>query len=57
VKAIKFRYRGLYRECERFFRSEWFRCLTTIKGEYLIEKLREKAKMEIKEEMENLKKS
>ncbi len=28
-------------EIERFFRSEWFSCLTEISGEYLIRRLRE----------------
>lgn len=27
-------------ECERFFRSEWFRVLTNINGEYLITRIR-----------------
>lgn len=27
-------------ECERFFRSEWFRELTDIDGEYLITRIR-----------------
>ena len=31
------------RECERFFRSEWFRTLTEIDGEALIRKLRREA--------------
>lgn len=26
-------------DCLRFFRSEWFRCLTKVNGEYLIEQL------------------
>ena len=29
------------RECERFFRSGWYQVLTSVDGEYLIEKLRE----------------
>lgn len=28
------------REIERFFRSKWFTCLTDVKGEYLIERLK-----------------
>lgn len=32
------------KECERFFRSKWYRELTNVDGEYLIERLREKAK-------------
>ncbi len=28
-------------ECEKFFRSQWFRVLTAIDGEMLIRKLRE----------------
>lgn len=27
-------------ECERFFRSEWFRVLTNVNGEYLITRIR-----------------
>lgn len=32
------------KECERFFRSEYFSLLTKISGEYLIEKLRQEVK-------------
>lgn len=28
-------------ECERFFRSRWYSTLTTVDGEYLINRLRE----------------
>lgn len=31
-------------ECERFFRSSWYKTLTSVDGEYLITKLREEAK-------------
>lgn len=31
-------------DCERFFRSPWFRCLTEIDGEFLIRKLMEEVK-------------
>ena len=31
-------------ECERFFRSGWYKTLTSVDGEYLINKLREEAK-------------
>lgn len=31
-------------ECERFFRSEWYKSLTGVDGEFLINKLREEAK-------------
>ena len=31
-------------ECERFFRSGWYKALTSVDGEYLIQKLREEAK-------------
>jgi len=31
-------------ECERFFRSGWYKTLTSVDGEYLITKLREEAK-------------
>lgn len=33
-------YMAVIYECENFFRSEWFRELTTLDGEMLIEKLR-----------------
>ena len=32
--------RRVISEVERFFRSEWFNCLTDVKGEYLIERIR-----------------
>ncbi len=28
------------RDCERFFRSQWFNALTTLDGEWLMDKLR-----------------
>ncbi len=28
-------------ECERFFRSDWYKALTTVDGEWLINKLRQ----------------
>ena len=28
------------RECERFFRSDWYQVLTSVDGEYLMAKLR-----------------
>lgn len=31
-------------ECERFFRSSWYKTLMSVDGEYLIQKLREEAK-------------
>ena len=31
-------------ECERFFHSGWYKTLTSVDGEYLIQKLREEAK-------------
>ena len=31
-------------EIERFFRSGWYKALTSVDGEYLIQKLREEAK-------------
>lgn len=31
-------------EIERFFRSDWYSCLTDVDGELLIRKLREEAK-------------
>jgi hypothetical protein len=33
--------KGKVKEDERFFRSSWFKSLTKVDGEYLIEKLRE----------------
>ena len=32
--------REVIRECEKFFRSEWFKDLTKVSGEYLISRLR-----------------
>ena len=43
-KALKCDARGVKRECERFFRSEWFKILTTLDGESLIQKLRAEVK-------------
>ena len=34
---------SMIRECERFFRSRWYRMLTTVDGEYLISELQKKA--------------
>lgn len=31
-------------ECERFFRSDWYCALTSVDGEYLINRLREEVK-------------
>lgn len=31
------------RECERFFRSGWYQVLTSVDGEYLMERLRKEA--------------
>jgi len=31
-------------ECERFFHSDWYKALTSVDGEHLINKLREEAK-------------
>lgn len=31
-------------ECERFFRSGWYKALTSVDGAYIINKLREEAK-------------
>lgn len=31
-------------ECERFFRSQWYSALTSVDGEYLINRLREEVK-------------
>lgn len=30
-------------ECERFFRSSWYAALTSVDGEFLIQRLREEA--------------
>lgn len=43
-KALRDDARGMCREIERFFRSEWFRLLTVINPEMLIRKLREEVK-------------
>lgn len=32
-------------ECERFFRSGWFQTLTSVDGEFLIQKLRKEMKL------------
>lgn len=32
-------------ECERFFRSDWFQTLTSVDGEFLIQKLRKEMKL------------
>ena len=34
------------KECEKFFRSEWYRILTKVDGEMLIRKLQEECKYE-----------
>ena len=39
-KALKKKERGQKRECERFFRSQWFVILSDVDGESLIELLR-----------------
>lgn len=39
-KALKYDERGRKREIEKFFRSEYFRILTDVDGEMLIQKLR-----------------
>ena len=39
-KALKYDYRGIKRECCRFFRSDWFKTLTAIDGEMLISRLK-----------------
>lgn len=31
------------RECERFFRSDWYQVLTSVDGEYLMNRLRKEA--------------
>lgn len=33
--------KSVIKECERFFRSEWFRILTKVDGEMIMNKLRE----------------
>lgn len=33
-------------ECEDFFRSKWYTCLTNVEGEYMIERLRQEVKNE-----------
>lgn len=44
--ALKWDDRATIREIERFFRSEWYKMLTTIDGEFLIDKLRKEYKNE-----------
>lgn len=39
-KALKQDDKATIREIESFFRSEWYRMLTKINGEYLIDRLR-----------------
>ena len=39
-KALKYDHRGIKRNCEKFFRSEWFSILTNLDGETLIKRLR-----------------
>ncbi len=31
------------KECERFFRSDWYQVLTSVDGEYLMDRLRKEA--------------
>ena len=31
-------------ECERFFKSEWIKALTSVDGEYIMNRLREEAR-------------
>lgn len=35
---------SLAMECERFFKSEWITALTSVDGEYIMNKLREEAR-------------
>lgn len=44
--ALKWDDRVTIREVERFFRSEWYKMLTTINGEFLIDKLKKEYKNE-----------
>ena len=39
-KALKYDHCGIKRECCRFYRSEWFKTLTSIDGEHLISELK-----------------
>lgn len=39
-QALKHDNRAIKRECCRFFRSEWFKSLTTVNGEQLISKFK-----------------
>lgn len=43
-KALKTDNRRTKRECERFFRSEWFTVLTRLDGNMLIDRLRAEVK-------------
>lgn len=38
--ALKHHVQDVIAECERFFRSRWYRVLTNVDGEFLIQKLR-----------------
>lgn len=40
IKAGKAGHYNVRRECERFFRSEWFRTLTGVDGRYVLQELR-----------------
>lgn len=40
-RALEKGERGRKSECVRFFRSDWFKVLTTMDGEFLIRKLKE----------------
>lgn len=44
--ALKWEDKPTIREVERFFRSEWYKMLTTIDGEFLIDKLKKEYKNE-----------
>lgn len=43
-KGLRTDNRKLKRECERFFRSDWYMALTAVPGETLIKKLRTEVK-------------
>lgn len=40
-RALEMSERGRKSECVRFFRSDWFKVLTTMDSEFLIRKLKE----------------
>ena len=46
---------AIVRECKRFFRSPWYRMLTKVDGEFLIDQLNREHKEKIRKEKEKCK--